>query len=218
MREKLSRCEVLKALLALGTASKYQLKPKFNVSRTTINRKVENLKEEGMISITKGPRNADICNLEFKGLTYLLLKCNVKEKELEATLTKFFSTKPFKNFERFIKIPDAALITTLTESMVKLRSRVNFDHFDEDWVLGLFLSIFDEAFFKRFDLQKHSNVHTPKDLKRYLDAIGVTPYELRMFCQEDLKEGERTKKSLKHRISKLKKLVNLARTLERGRM
>jgi len=207
-----TRCLILKTLLGLGEASKQKLHEELKErihARATLSKRVNELAEENIIRIEKGPRGpvgTHNCNLKIKGLAYLLLECTLDDEDLEKTLTKLLHSEKLKELRFFAHIVGPLDIAqVLTRSLSELRSKINLEYFDEEWFEVLLTEIFEIAFLERFlGMPKHKQARLGKEAQKSIRrAIMKRPRikkDVLAWCDSKIKNAQVVKKQKKREI------------------
>lgn len=212
-----SRCQILETLLALDVASKQGLHKELakKMSRATLSKRVDELKNEGLVNIEKGSRGpvgTHNCSLEFKGLVYLVLECNLEGERLEKALMKLFSNKKFNVFRPLMHThKDRVLLSqVVAKSISELRFKINLQHFDQDWALLLFFRLLEEALWERF---KELRVNTLDDVRKLLKSTGIKKRDLIEFYKAELEAAKSIRKEGESKIGVYKALIKIAQKI-----
>jgi len=152
--------EILKVLLPSPTTSVYKIidqlkEKKVNVKRInypTTRRRITQLEKNGYIKIEKGQnlrkdgqvdkRGGINILLTFKGLFKLIIDADLTDSEVRLTIDKS-RANIFKTKTRIteITVVKEMPVKALRQSFEQMRSRINLNHFDENYAIELFLKM-----------------------------------------------------------------------------
>jgi hypothetical protein len=217
--------EIMKAMLFATCKSKYELKKATKIPYATLQRKIKKLAEYEMITRlpekpikkdgTPDKRLPETWDVTIKGLTYLILNNHLKNADLEKALIRLFnSNKKLHGLQPFINIPEyrSIVIQSVTESMSKLRSKINFQHFDREYVITLFLSLNEEILWKHFQKLKTPTLEEAKKLvKKVVKISGKN--KLLNWYKLQLQDAQQLKREAENKISIYKTILKFIRNV-----
>jgi len=220
MTEKLTSSEkrvnayfsILKVLLREGVASKQRISELVPGSRSTISKRIEELKEERIVVIEKGARGpvgTHNCILTFKGLYYLFVNKKLHGKDLQIGIRKLFDEVGFsknkylrqQNFENVVRIA--------IEDSAK---SVNLEYFDEKLVKELLFRSLQQKLTLEISADSRVREEIAKPL---LSPIGHQyRNELIQISRDLLLDNKRVIKTLEKENRKLKQFIGILQDRE----
>jgi hypothetical protein len=195
--------EILKVLLACPMDSIYKVKKELEkkqvkiegkkINLSTTRRRLLNLEKQGFILTKKGVRTTKNGQLDkrepqnesltFKGLFKLIIDTQLTDSELRLVISKtqdsiLKSRTQLTELSLVREIP----VNALRDSFRQMRSRINIEHFDEDYAAQLFyenavtdncLSYYQKALNQIGDIRSYNKVTKKEALK----TLKELPYE-----------------------------------------
>ncbi|MCK4478386.1 hypothetical protein KAU88_07660 [Candidatus Bathyarchaeota archaeon] len=199
--------------------SKYALAKAVKIPIATLLRKVKKLEAVGMIvrlpeeAVKKDgspdKRKGQRWDVTIKGLVYLLVNDHLKDKDIENGLMRLFYSAKLQAIQRIMKAEGsrAAIVSSFIDAMFELRMKINFQHFNKEYVVNLFSSFFEQALWKRFD-----KALDPIELKRLVRNSGKKSAILKWYTAK-LKDARLQRKDAENKIDAYRKLLSFVRSV-----
>jgi len=110
-----------------------------------------------------------------------------------------------------MEVPEyrSVVVEGMIESIFELRSKINFQYFDREYVLGLFFPLLEEAFWKRFEKTQR---HTPEELKRLVRRTGMKN-KIWKWYKEQLEIAKLQRKEAENRIGDYRTILKFVRNI-----
>jgi len=105
-------------------------------------------------------------DVNVKGMAYLIVNDHLEYAELDKALFRLLNhSKKLSEVRHFMNDSEyrSVVVKGMAEACDELRYRINFQHFDQEYVLGLFFSLLEQAYWKRYETKR---THSLEDLKR----------------------------------------------------
>lgn len=172
--------KLMKTMMFATYRSKYKLAEATEIPYPTAQRKLKKLAEYEIITRlseevvkkdgTPDERQPQTWDISVKGLAYLIVNDHLKDAHLEKALMRLFnSSKKLQGLRHFMNIAEyrSVVVQGMIEVMFELRSKINFQYFDREYVLSLFFPLLEQAFLKHYEkMQPHSLEELKKLVKR----------------------------------------------------
>lgn len=215
--------KLMKTMMFATYRSKYKLADVTGIPYPTLQRRIDKLKgykmiarfsDEEVVRKNGSPdkRRPQTWDVSIKGLAYLIVNDYLKEAELEKALMRIFNThKNLRSLGRFMDVAEyrSIVVNGVIESIFELRSKINFQYFDREYVLNLFFPLLEQAFWKRLEqLQKQS----PKELKRLVKQSGMKNKIWKWYSTE-LEIARSQKKEAENRIGNYRTILKFVRNI-----
>lgn len=215
--------KLLKAMMFATYRSKYKVGNVTEIPYANLLRKMEKLAEYQMIEHlseeenlkkdgTPDKRGPQTWAISVKGLAYLIVNDLLKDADLEKALMRLFSSdKKLKGLRHIMNIVEyrSVFIQGMIEAMSEMRSKINFQYFDTEYVLSLFLPLMEVAFLRRIEKMQTCN---PEELKRLVKRTG-TKNQLYKWYKKQLEDAKLQRKGIENKIGCYNTIIRFVRNI-----
>ena len=201
--------KLMKKLIFGPYRSKYELSKREKVPYVTVERRIPKLQGLGIITLVEKRRRKDGMKdkrkperwaLTLKGLVYLIVNEELSDKELEKPLQKLFdSVKYLKHLGSLVlhEKYKSLVIRTTKQSISQMQAKVNFEHFDKEYVTDLLGNLFIKNLFR--NLRNLKSKSSDENVVALMQKTG-TEKQVYQFFEENLKNFKSARKKIEDNI------------------
>lgn len=204
--------KILKGLIFGSFRSKQQLQKTIKIPYVQAQRRIPKLKQRKFIYLVekskrkdgkRDKRQPERWGITWRGLVYLAVKTELKEKEIAKALPKLSTLLGFS----VVESEEMFLIRAFSRIFVKMRSRVNLENFDERYVQNLVGNLMMEELMEYFSsLRKQATKEEKSRVKKIVKKTKVKQ-DLLKFFKANLYSFKKTKRKIEDNIELCKQAI-----------